>query len=79
MSKISIREDDWYNELSDEFKECVKIIEIFNEDPQCEAFRYPVDWAALGLYDYAEIIAKPMDFQTIYQNIQNKVYKKVKE
>ena len=39
-----------------------------------EFFRDPVDWKALGLYDYPTIIKKPMDMRTLKKNFDNNVY-----
>lgn len=40
-----------------------------------EFFRDPVDWEALELYDYPEIIEKPMDLNTVKRNFDNGVYR----
>ena len=33
-------------------------------------FRKPVDWRILGLDDYPQVIAKPMDLGTVKQKIE---------
>ncbi|KAJ8600459.1 hypothetical protein CTAYLR_001457 [Chrysophaeum taylorii] len=42
-------------------------------------FREPVDWRSLGLYDYPQIIKKPMDLSTVKGNIEKGVYQSVQE
>lgn len=39
-----------------------------------EPFREPVDYKALGLHDYPQIIKKPMDLGTIQKKLQKKEY-----
>jgi len=40
-------------------------------------FREPVDWRGLGLYDYPQVIAKPMDLSTVKQTIEKGGYKSI--
>jgi hypothetical protein len=40
-------------------------------------FREPVDWKGLGLYDYPQIIKKPMDLGTVKKHLKAKKYKNV--
>jgi hypothetical protein len=40
-------------------------------------FREPVDWKGLGLYDYPQIIKKPMDLGTVKKNLKAKKYTNV--
>ena len=40
-----------------------------------EPFRAPVEWKALGLYDYPTIVKKPMDLGTVKKNIADRKYK----
>lgn len=42
-------------------------------------FREPVDWRGLGLYDYPQIIKKPMDLSTVKNNIDKGIYQSVQE
>ena len=44
-----------------------------------EPFRAPVDWKALGLYDYPQIIKKPMDLGTIKKNVTARKYTSIAE
>ena len=38
-------------------------------------FREPVDWRGLGLYDYPQIIKKPMDLGTVKRKLENAEYR----
>ena len=42
-------------------------------------FRGPVDWRGLGLEDYPQVIAKPMDLGTVKQKIEGQQYNSVEE
>nr|ADD95738.1 predicted protein [uncultured organism MedDCM-OCT-S04-C2] len=42
-------------------------------------FREPVDWKALGLTDYIQIVKTPMDLGTVKKNIEKNVYKDIEE
>jgi hypothetical protein len=44
-----------------------------------EPFRAPVDWKGLGLYDYPQIVKKPMDLGTIKKKISGGKYKTIPE
>ena len=44
-----------------------------------EPFRQPVDWQALGLFDYPQIIKKPMDLGLVKQKINEGKYKTLHE
>jgi len=60
-------EEDW--------KKMHKLVDAFYNRPDAEPFRVPVEWKALGLYDYPQIIAEPMDLGTVKSNIKDKKYK----
>lgn len=47
--------------------------------PESSAFREPVDWKALGLDDYPDIVARPMDLGTIKKNIETNQYLDVED
>jgi len=53
---------------------CLKMI-ILPSDP----FRDPVDWKTLGLYDYPELIKKPMDLGQVKRKIENNEYADIHE
>ena len=38
-------------------------------DPGCEPFLMPVEWEQLQLYDYPKIVQRPMDFNTLKNNL----------
>ncbi len=42
-------------------------------------FAEPVDVSGLGLFDYNDIIKKPMDLSTIRKNLESKTYSKPEE
>lgn len=46
-------------------EDCEKIIDSFLEDPKLIDFYEPVKWEALGLYDYLQVVKKPMDLSTV--------------
>ena len=50
-----------------------------NPTPNTEPFREPVDWKALGLFDYPQIIKKQMDLGTIKDKLDNGKYKSLEE
>eukprot|EP00526_Cylindrotheca_closterium_P021088 CAMPEP_0113617922 /NCGR_PEP_ID=MMETSP0017_2-20120614/9056_1 /TAXON_ID=2856 /ORGANISM="Cylindrotheca closterium" /LENGTH=205 /DNA_ID=CAMNT_0000527385 /DNA_START=222 /DNA_END=839 /DNA_ORIENTATION=+ /assembly_acc=CAM_ASM_000147 len=51
-----------------------KAIQSMFQRAEAEPFRTPVDWKALGLYDYPQIIKKPMDLATVKKNIADRKY-----
>ena len=50
-----------------------KTINIKNTEP----FRDPVDWEALGLFDYPQVIKKPMDLALVKKKINEGKYKSI--
>ena len=52
----------------------VALIDAISADPYSEAFLEPVEWKELGLLDYLTIVKKPMDFQTIKENLNSGAY-----
>ena len=46
--------------LSPAMKQLDKLIEKFIQRHDAEPFRDPVNWCELGLYDYPELIKRPM-------------------
>jgi hypothetical protein len=46
---------------------------------QTEPFREPVDWKGLGLYDYPQIVKKPMDLGHIKRKIEKEQYSSLHE
>jgi len=44
-----------------------------------EPFREPVDWKSLGLFDYPQVIKKPMDLSQVKKNIETNKYSTIHE
>ena len=42
-----------------------------------EPFRAPVDWKSLGLFDYPQLIKKPMDLGKIKRKLEKEEYKSI--
>ena len=57
----------------------LKIVNALNQRPDSVPFREPVDWRGLGLYDYPQVIAKPMDLATVKQGIEKGGYKSLND
>jgi hypothetical protein len=51
------------------------IISPFTTEP----FREPVDWQSLGLFDYPQLIKKPMDLGLVKKNLNDGKYKSIHE
>lgn len=49
--------------------EAKKIIQQIRKNPNAHPFLHPVDWKALGLKDYPDIIKKPMDVSTVQSKL----------
>ena len=52
----------------------IALIDTISADPNAEAFLEPVAWEELGLIDYTTIIKRPMDLQTVKENLNRGVY-----
>ena len=50
---------------------CVKLIESIESEPSSEPFREPVAWKEMQLFDYPQIVERPMDFSTLKANLMN--------
>jgi hypothetical protein len=44
-----------------------------------EPFREPVDWQSLGLFDYPQVIKKPMDLGLVKKKVNEGKYKTIHE
>jgi len=42
-------------------------------------FLFPVDWKKMGIYDYPQIVKKPMDLSTLKKNLQKRKYEYLEE
>ena len=56
-------------------KNILSILDNILKNKLSSIFQFPVDVKGLNLYDYYDIIKKPMDLSTIRNNIYNKIYK----
>jgi hypothetical protein len=55
--------------LSLPMKKCAELVRELVKNPASTWFRVPVDYVALNIPNYPSIVTKPMDFQTIQNNI----------
>jgi len=55
----------------------IKLVGQIYSRPDAEPFRDPVDWKSLALFDYPQIIKKPMDLSQIKRNIDNNKYENI--
>ena len=62
------------NQKAATMNDMLKIVCVFISRPESIPFRDPVDFKALGLYDYPKSVKKPMDLGTIKKNIENNEY-----
>mmetsp|Transcript_36815 Transcript_36815/g.41975 ORF Transcript_36815/g.41975 Transcript_36815/m.41975 type:complete len:242 (-) Transcript_36815:331-1056(-) len=53
-------------------EEMAKLVNKFIQMPDAEPFRVAVDYKGLGLFDYPEIVNKPMDLGTIKKKLSSK-------
>ena len=61
------------------FAEMYKIVCSMISRPESSAFREPVDWKAMGLLDYLNIVKNPMDLGTIKTKIEASKYNSLDE
>ncbi|KAL7549835.1 hypothetical protein ACHAWF_013091 [Thalassiosira exigua] len=54
-----------------------KLVSTFYAKADAEPFRDPVDWQSLGLFDYPQVIKKPMDLGLVKQRINEGKYKTI--
>lgn len=64
---------------SQEWNLMSKLVGQFYGKTDAEPFREAVDWKGLGLFDYPQIIKKPMDLGQVKKNIETNKYKSVQE
>jgi hypothetical protein len=60
-----------------ELAACKKVVGELTKSRNAELFVAPVDWKGLGLFNYLDVIKKPMDLGTISANIESGKYKSV--
>lgn len=56
-----------------------KLLQSLIQRSDTEPFRVPVDWKAMGLFDYPTLIKKPMDLGTVKRNINSRKYNSIPE
>jgi len=56
-----------------------KLVNKIHQTSDAEPFRDPVEWKALGLYDYPKIIKNPMDLNQILKKIKEGRYGSIQE
>lgn len=61
-------------EQEEPLKKLHKIVNSFLARPDSGPFMEPVDWRALELWDYVEIIKHPMDLGTIKRKLERDQY-----
>ncbi|ETO16459.1 hypothetical protein RFI_20881 [Reticulomyxa filosa] len=59
---------------SEELAQCAEILKELKTKPGVEPFENPVDWKALNLPDYPQIIKHPMDLATIGKKLSGGEY-----
>lgn len=64
---------------SNQSKSMQKLVNDLRNDKCAGPFLEPVNWEALGLFNYPQIIKKPMDLQTILQKIHSSQYEYLEE
>lgn len=62
---------------SPEWQAMSKLVTLFYGKTDAEPFREPVDWKSLGLFDYPQVIKKPMDLGLVKKNLNDGKYKTV--
>jgi hypothetical protein len=80
---ISKSENDHVNNIADTAPEGMdqmyKIVCSTISRRESLIFREPVNWKALGLTDYLQIVERPMDLGTIKSNIEKNIYANIDE
>jgi len=56
-----------------------KALQSIIQRPDAEPFRVPVEWKALGLFDYPQVVKRPMDLGTVKKKITDRKYKSLQE
>mmetsp|Transcript_9187 Transcript_9187/g.15209 ORF Transcript_9187/g.15209 Transcript_9187/m.15209 type:complete len:221 (+) Transcript_9187:100-762(+) len=60
-----------------EWQAMSKLVSQVYAKADAEPFREPVDWKALGLFDYPQVIKKPMDLGLIKKKLNEQKYKSI--
>jgi len=56
------------------FKTCSKLLDTLVKDKWSAPFKYPVDYVALQILDYPNVVKHMMDFNTIKTKLKNSEY-----
>jgi len=54
-----------------------KLVSQFYAKADAEPFREPVDWQSLGLFDYPQVIKRPMDLGLVKKKVNEGKYKSI--
>lgn len=65
--------------VASEFSGMLKLVQQIHSRQDAEPFREPVDWKSLALFDYPQIIKKPMDLSQVKRNIEIGKYSNINE
>mmetsp|Transcript_26392 Transcript_26392/g.76161 ORF Transcript_26392/g.76161 Transcript_26392/m.76161 type:complete len:214 (+) Transcript_26392:94-735(+) len=65
--------------MSDWKAPMTKLVNQIYSKADAEPFREPVDWKALGLFDYPQIIKKQMDLGSVKSKLENGKYKDIED
>lgn len=63
----------------DSMQRCFLLLEDMRANPLSEWFRDPVNYVELGLTDYAQVIATPMDLGSIHKKMERSQYMSVED
>ena len=56
-----------------------KVIRALRQQQAAKYFREPVDWQKLKLWNYLEVVTRPMDLLTVVHNLEARKYETVEE
>ena len=56
--------------LNEHMRKCLGLLRDLQRQPQGAWFAAPVDWRALNLPDYPDVVKRPMDFATVKNNVE---------
>lgn len=62
------------NSAGDVIKACMPVLKFIAGKAEAEPFLEPVDWDDLGIPDYPEVIATPMDLGTVKKRLEESYY-----
>ena len=65
--------------MSEQLKQCQKILQFLMQHKDAEPFLHPVDWKAMGLLDYPKVVKTPMDLGSVKAKLERGDYSCSKE